>query len=362
MRRKDEIKKIIMFSVSEETCLSSKSSWQKEMPLSSRGTQTEPYKQIESSTQHPLISSAGTQSSSCAYNRRAGGGDWLTSDDDDDDQTKCTDPLGTHGNLSNDPIDLQAFLTRAAAITIQEIQESCRINENWDILNRLFSKSEEKAEQVFSIHSDQLTAGLGGEGEEDIHDLEGYRVTDIKWNCTSSMVAISYGAGSNKIWTPHSSYLLLWSLYGSFDGKSSHPSYVLEVDSCISVLCPHPHHSTVYAVGTLSGKILVLNSRYAGRGFSHPASTGSGNYVRSLNPPNLYHEDQVTCIHWMMPGVPLHLFFLLILITQKSIFFLFYTFQFQFFSVSRYPPSESTPHARVAFIQPRKIERNIAFD
>ena len=270
-----------MFSVSQESSLAVKSSWQADLPLTSRGTQTDSFKLSEGSTQHPVASSSASQTS--LISPGPGGHSGLPAQ-----------LLLNNGSRGSFDIEkLRQFLARTLPITLQEIKESCRVSENWHIMNRLLGHYEESALLLHSIGLEHL----------DLPDTKAlhsdYTVTDIKWNCSASMIVVSYAVGNHKEWCSHSSFLLLWSLYRSFD-RNSHPSVTIEVEGCITFVCSHPNHTTVYSVGTSSGKILVLNSRFGGKGFPHPVS-GSGNFVRSMNPSNIHHEDAITCLHWM-PG------------------------------------------------------------
>ena len=93
-------------------------------------------------------------------------------------------------------------------------------------------------------------------------------------------------------WCDHESFLFFWNLYKSYD-RLSKPTLVLDVDAgCVTAMEYHPRISTVLAVGTARGKLIVVNTRFTG------SDAGGESYVRATN-QQITHQDAVSNVHWM---------------------------------------------------------------
>lgn len=85
-------------------------------------------------------------------------------------------------------------------------------------------------------------------------------VSGVEWNFSQTSLVITFKHRLHTDWCVHKSFLTIWNLF--YVHKSNdQPSYVLQVDGCITAIQAHPALSTIYAVGLFSGKIVILDSK-----------------------------------------------------------------------------------------------------
>lgn len=299
-----------MFNISTVKGSGIESSWKKELSVSSQSCQCDPYYSKEGGTQHPVVSSAGIQSCSNDSTCFA-----RASSHDQRSATIQTDGI--------DPDKINGFLKRVEKLTQREIRKSIKHIEDWQHINRIHSTPIAGARCLHTIHADHLFNEFDYEqkGKQDhpspekkeykMEEVSGnkYIVSNITWNCTSSMIAVAFevDADHTNTWCSHESFLCLWSLFRTLDQESK-PSATLTMDGCITCTSAHPNLATIYAVGTRSGKVFVVNTRFS---VSHQTSksttcqgsffSSSGNYTRSSNPASVHHTDSLSSLHWI-PG------------------------------------------------------------
>ena len=358
-----------MFSTVIVNGIGIKSSWKKELSVSSQSCQCDPYYTREEGSQHPDVSSIGVQSYST-------------------DSTNDTDVEGSGRNknvqglnsIQGKNIDLDRlsdFLRKGEKVTQREIRKSIKNVDDWKHINRIHGTSTMDATCLHTIYSDHLFTDyehseredtkqktskaekvkyhhhhLSPEEEEEEEEGEKkeckmdetpnrnkFIISCLTWNCTSSMIGVSYevNVDHSRSWCSHESFFCLWNLYRSLDHDSK-PSITLSIDGCITCTTAHPHLATIYAIGTRSGKVFVVNSRFSASVSSFSScqtscksttssqeSSSSGNYIRSSNPTSVHHSDSVTCTHWI-PGQ--HITFSLSLFPSLSLSLSGYLFAF----------------------------------
>lgn len=302
-----------MFNISTVNEIGIESSWKKELSVSSQSCQCDPYYSKEGGgTQHPVVSSIGIQSCS-------------------NDTGKASSYDQRRDPIQTDRIDLvriNDFLKKGEKLTQREIRKSIKHVEDWKHINRIHGTSIAGARCLHTIHSDHLFNEFDSSehknGKQDhpspgekkeyqmAEEMSGnkYIISNLTWNCTSSMIAVSYAVDTDhsNTWCSHESILCLWGLFRTLDQESK-PSSTLTIDGCITCTAPHPNLATIYAVATRSGKVFVVDTRF---GVSHQKSkststcqgsffSSSANYTRSSNPANVHHTDSVSNLHWI-PG------------------------------------------------------------
>lgn len=296
-----------MFSTSTVNGIDVESCWKKELRTASQSCQCDPYYTRDEGIQYPVVTSIAIQS---CFN---------------DSSTVC---YGLDSMVMDKDIDLAQlndFLKKGEKVIRREIRKSIKNDDDWKHINRIHGTSVMDARCLHKIYSDHLfdsdmmelhhmsPDGSKTEQECKMKELESnkYVVSTLTWNCTSSMIAVSYKVhvDHSKSWCSHQSFLCLWNLFRTLNHESK-PSVVMAVDGCITCTSAHPNLATIYAIGTQLGKVFVVNSRFSVfRQTSKSTTTSkesllessSGNYTRSSNPGNVHHSDAVTCIHWI-PG------------------------------------------------------------
>lgn len=336
-----------MFSTVIVNGIGIKSSWKKELSVSSQSCQCDPYYTREEGSQHPDVSSIGiqsypTDSTNDTYVEGSG-------------RSKNVQGLNSIQGKNIDLNRLNDFLRKGEKVIQREIRKSIKNVDDWKHINRIHGTSTMDATCLHTIYSsDHLFTDYEHSEKEDVkqktnkaekvkhhHHLppeeeeEGEKKKECKmdeipnrnkfiiscltWNCSSSMIGVSYevNVDHSKSWCSHESFFCLWNLYRSLDHDSK-PSIILSIDGCITCTTAHPYLATIYAIGTRSGKVFVVNSRFSASVSSSSSrqtscksttssqeSSSSGNYIRSSNPTSVHHSDSVTCTHWI-PGQQHH--------------------------------------------------------
>ena len=300
-----------MFNITTVNEIQIESSWKRELSVSSQSCQCDPYYTRDEGSQYPVVSAIGIQSFSSDSSSAVCSGRYVQERD---------------SILKDiDLVRLNDFLRRGEKLTQREIRKSIE-NDDWKPINRIHGTSGADVRCLHKIYSDHLFTEVGSEKNKEQQHQEGeqrqdykknevmasnkYIVSYLTWNCTSSMIAVSYevNVDHSKSWCSHESFLCLWNLFRKLDHESK-PSVTLAIDGCITCVSAHPRLATIYAIGTRSGKVFVVNSRFsASRQISKSTTcqasfSSSGSYMRSSNPPSVHHSDSVSSIHWIS-GLP----------------------------------------------------------
>ena len=81
-------------------------------------------------------------------------------------------------------------------------------------------------------------------------------VTAITWNASGTVVGVGYGRVDTVAWCAERGYVAVWNL-SKRDLDPNTPHYVLETDSYVTAASFHPTQSSVIAIGTYNGEILL---------------------------------------------------------------------------------------------------------
>lgn len=86
------------------------------------------------------------------------------------------------------------------------------------------------------------------------------QVTDVAWNVTGSVLAVSYGKLETEGWSPESnSYICLWNVFKpAFE--SGKPDLKIEVPGFCLCLAFHPKKPSILAGGTYSGELILWDT------------------------------------------------------------------------------------------------------
>lgn len=199
---------------------------------------------------------------------------------------------------------LLEFMKRASMITVSQIHESLENEKEWHALKRLMPVRNATAVLLHEIYpptpSPEYQTGQSNVTKNVTQENadEKFVPSAVEWNSHSSMLVLGFAsADEHKSWCSHESSLLFFSLYRCY-GPDSVPSLCVPVP-CVSVIRSHPSIGTLYALGTVSGKILCLDTK------EYEFLNKSG--IRASSSNHVHHEDCVTHLHWMRgeyPGFP----------------------------------------------------------
>lgn len=92
--------------------------------------------------------------------------------------------------------------------------------------------------------------------------LEGHtgeQVTDVAWNATGSVLAISFGKLETEGWCEQNSYVCLWNVFKS-GFEAGKPDLKIEVPGFCLCLSFHPKKPAVLAGGTYSGELILWDT------------------------------------------------------------------------------------------------------
>lgn len=114
-----------------------------------------------------------------------------------------------------------------------------------------------------------------------------FQCTDISWNSTGSVIAVSYGKFDHDDWCTHKSVVCTWNL----DRRSlepQKPDVTIELPTCIMCTVFHPTLPSILAVGTFTGEIRLFNTGWEG----DPLIAQSGF-------TELSHKEPIAQLSWL---------------------------------------------------------------
>ncbi|KAK7082308.1 WD repeat-containing protein 34, partial [Halocaridina rubra] len=138
---------------------------------------------------------------------------------------------------------LIAFLKRITPKVIQEIERHSR-SRAFDGLSLHEKDDSSGVKLLHTIRWNQLNS-------DDV-------VNCLDWNCTGSVLAISYGPKYHDNWCDHNGQITVWNINRS-DFDTNQPERGIEVTSCVLSLAFHPQNPAVLSAGTFNGEVLVFN-------------------------------------------------------------------------------------------------------
>ncbi|RWS28898.1 WD repeat-containing protein 34-like protein [Leptotrombidium deliense] len=188
------------------------------------------------------------------------------------------------GTIKYDSKKLNKFLEKCLPIVKDEIEKSQQFSSVWEKSLKLWNKCINEVKYLRSFYSTYLIQLLNDQQKENK-----YYVSAATLNCSATSVAVTYKVNTHDDWCTHQSFVFIWSLFRSY-GKSSQPFLVVETDGCISTIEAHISMPSVYAIGTVNGKIAVINTRLS----------DNDNYVMAVSPTVEYlHKDSITVLKWL---------------------------------------------------------------
>ncbi len=189
--------------------------------------------------------------------------------------------------------EIREFLSYALPIMLEEIRESSNLN--WESLFLL--KPRLGAVGATLLHTFEHHSSLQGGSKDNDDNLDmNLDVSTMSWNCTSTILAIGHSMPIHDDWCSHESPIMFYNLLRR--NQSGKP-YRIEMDSCVSSLVAHPKLSSIFAVGCVSGKVLVIESTTSGDTFTRKDSTQErGKEDKQMTT----HEDRVTSLLWVREG------------------------------------------------------------
>ena len=179
------------------------------------------------------------------------------------------------------------FLLSAEQILRQEIHSSIHVSKELNSVLEGFllnQATEFTSVPLHSLYSDHLVHRLGK--EENGKNPLNLSISAIEWNCSSSVIVIGYQMDRNSHYCDHESFICIWSLFRSYT-RESRPSSTIEIDGCITDISSHPSLSSIFAIATASGQVLVIDSQFGSN--SNSFTSGS----------NMSHEEGVSFLSWI---------------------------------------------------------------
>ncbi|RWS13203.1 WD repeat-containing protein 34-like protein [Dinothrombium tinctorium] len=186
-----------------------------------------------------------------------------------------------------DSTKLNQFLNRVVPLVEREIEKSVRFRNLWEKTLKFWQNDENRVRTLRTFYSNHILQLVN-----DSHESSQYTISMATLNCSATSVAITYKVKEHTDWCTHQSFIFLWSLFRTYN-KSSKPSLFIETDGCITAIEPHFALPSVYAIGTMNGKLLLINTRLS----------ESDNFVMasSINIDQL-HRDTITALKWLRTG------------------------------------------------------------
>jgi WD40 repeat protein len=110
--------------------------------------------------------------------------------------------------------------------------------------------------------------------------------TDISWNCTGNMLAVSYGRLNHVGWCLESGYVSVWNIY---DLQTPDPIVIEVEESYTMKVAFHPKLHDVLAIGTYDGAVKVYRI----------AEEHNVDWLVASSQNNSSHRDPVTALTWV---------------------------------------------------------------
>merc|ERR1719161_1866889 len=85
---------------------------------------------------------------------------------------------------------------------------------------------------------------------------DSFQVTDVAWNATGSVLAVSFGRLGTLGWCDYNSYLGLWNLFKTTPNKPGVPDLRIDVTGCVLCMAFHPTKPNLLVGGTYNGELV----------------------------------------------------------------------------------------------------------
>ncbi|KAI5740560.1 hypothetical protein M8J76_005075 [Diaphorina citri] len=79
------------------------------------------------------------------------------------------------------------------------------------------------------------------------------RVSCVSWNCTGSLLAVSFCSEEHDTWCSHDGII------NFYNTEKSIPSRSIKTKSCVTSICMHPYEVSLVAAGMYSGEVCTYN-------------------------------------------------------------------------------------------------------
>lgn len=173
----------------------------------------------------------------------------------------------------DDSPELSAFLLKMEPLVLKELQKNRR-SHAFDGYNVSW---EEETESVTCVHT---------LSHAEIADQ--LQVTGVSWNCTGSVIAVSYGRFDHEDWCTHKSVLCTWNLdRRKIDATKA--DIAIDLPSCLMCVACHPSQPSWIAGGSFSGEVLVWD-----------VSRDDDLLVASSGVGNDSHREPVSKLQWVV--------------------------------------------------------------
>ena len=111
--------------------------------------------------------------------------------------------------------------------------------------------------------------------------------SNLAWNCTGSILAVSYGKQDHNGWCNHQSCLTIWSINDRHLNINKGDIHI-SLPSCLMCISFHPIKPSIIAGGLYNGEIRIWN-----------ISNDDEPLLMSSKIDNLFHREPITSITWV---------------------------------------------------------------
>jgi PREDICTED: predicted protein-like len=183
---------------------------------------------------------------------------------------------------------LNKFLKESANLVENEIIKSVNCWRKSSLWVNYWNDLEKNIKPLRKFTSDYLDQLLDKHKE-----VNKYYVSNVTWNTSQTYLAVGYSVKEHQDWCTHCSYLFMWNLYQRQQDDKK-PEKVIEIEGCVSFIKAHPNQSHIYAIGTLSGKVVIVNIKYL------ESDKPEESYVQATSSAHFYfHQEKITGLEWL---------------------------------------------------------------
>jgi len=266
-------KKFVSFNDPDCAKLAIKSSWRSNKPPRSLSVQTEDIYLYECEIQtdfSSMLNSYSVENEACR-----------------NVDVQTDNLVDVMGGMINDNVfsseeeesSLKQFLDRMIPLMLGQLTE----NENSHAFDDYDVNWSEEIDSISCLHQLQLPESVRSKYKQ-----KPLACTDISWNSTGNLLAVSYGRINHVGWCLESGYIAIWNIY---DVNSPDQPYVIEVEESYAMkVAFHPLSHNMLGVGTYDGSIKV---------YSLHLDTGSDTLMASSQISNSSHRDAINSLIWL---------------------------------------------------------------
>lgn len=115
----------------------------------------------------------------------------------------------------------------------------------------------------------------------------GLEALDVAWSANGTMLAVAYGRADTSGWCYSKGYVCIWNLSRP-DLEEGKPHYTLETETYATTVAFHPTATSMLAVGTYSGEVIVF-----------PNVTDNVPQELASGESEVAHTEPVTVLQWV---------------------------------------------------------------